>query len=34
METKNLSPKADLLLGAGLNVLHFESGEWVSKIDL
>ena len=33
METKDLNPKANLLLGAGLDVLHFESREWVAKID-
>ncbi len=33
MEAKDLNPKANLLLGAGLDVLHFESREWVAKID-
>ncbi|TDN83802.1 hypothetical protein DET49_1201 [Salegentibacter sp. 24] len=33
METKNLNPKATLLIGAGLDVLHFESMEWLAKID-
>ena len=33
METKDLNPKTNLLLGAGLDVLHFESREWVAKID-
>ncbi|WP_458626066.1 hypothetical protein [Winogradskyella sp. PC D3.3] len=28
------NPKADLLLGAGLNVLHFESGEWIETLKL
>ena len=33
METKDLNPRESLLLGAGLDVLHFESMEWVAKID-
>lgn len=32
MKTKLLNPKTELLLGAGLNVLHFESQEWLSNI--
>ena len=32
METKTTNPKAELLLGAGLDVLHFESEEWLSNI--
>ncbi|MBU2945301.1 hypothetical protein [Zobellia uliginosa] len=32
METKSLNPKTELLLGAGLDVLHFESEEWLSNI--
>ncbi len=33
METKDLNPKANLLLGAGLDVLHFESRQWIAKIE-
>jgi len=33
MKTKILNPKAKLLLGAGLDVLHFESREWIKTID-
>lgn len=32
MSTKFLNPKATVLLGAGLNVLHFESQEWLHTI--
>ncbi|SDL37064.1 hypothetical protein [Kriegella aquimaris] len=32
MKTKTLNPKTELLLGAGLDVLHFESKEWLSNI--
>ena len=32
MKTKTINPKAELLLGAGLDVLHFESEEWLSNI--
>jgi hypothetical protein len=32
METKKINPKTELLLGAGLNVLHFESQEWLETI--
>lgn len=32
MKTKNLNPKTELLLGAGLDVLHFESQEWLESI--
>ena len=33
MNTIKINPKAELLLGAGLNVLHFESKEWMDTID-
>lgn len=33
METKKLNPKENLLLGAGLDVLHFESKEWLAKVE-
>jgi hypothetical protein len=33
MNTITLNPKAKLLLGAGLDVLHFESREWMETID-
>lgn len=33
MKTKTLNLKEQLLLGAGLNVLHFESQEWLDTID-
>ena len=33
MKTKIANPKAKLLLGAGLDVLHFESQEWINTID-
>lgn len=32
MKTKTINPKTELLLGAGLNVLHFESQEWLETI--
>ena len=32
MKTKKLNPKTKLLLGAGLDVLHFESQEWLENI--
>ncbi len=32
METKNIDPKRELLLGAALNVLHRESQEWKDTI--
>lgn len=32
METIKINPKKELLLGAGLNVLHFESQEWLETI--
>lgn len=32
MTTKILNPKTELLLGAGLNILHFESREWLETI--
>ncbi|MDW5290887.1 hypothetical protein [Formosa sp. PL04] len=32
MKTKTLNPKTELLLGAGLDVLHFESQEWLDTI--
>lgn len=32
MKTKTSNPKAKLLLGAGLDVLHFESQEWLDTI--
>lgn len=32
MNTTQVNPKTDLLLGAGLDVLHFESEEWLSDI--
>jgi hypothetical protein len=32
MKTKTSNPKAKLLLGAGLDVLHFESREWLDTI--
>ena len=32
MKTKTVNPKTELLLGAGLDVLHFESKEWLSDI--
>ena len=32
MKTKKLNPKTELLLGAGLDVLHFESQEWLETI--
>ena len=32
MNTTTSNPKAELLLGAGLDVLHFESEEWLSNI--
>lgn len=33
METATLNPKTQYLLGAGLDVLHFESREWFDTID-
>ena len=33
MNTKTLNPKTEYLLGAGLDVLHFESREWLDTID-
>ena len=33
MKTKTSNPKAKLLLGAGLDVLHFESQEWLDMIN-
>lgn len=33
MKTKTLNLKEKLLLGAGLDVLHFESQEWLDTID-
>ncbi|MGB3151296.1 MAG: hypothetical protein WBB27_11600 [Maribacter sp.] len=33
MKTKIIDPKRELLLGAGLNVLHHESQEWQDTID-
>jgi len=32
MNTTTSNPKTELLLGAGLDVLHFESEEWLSDI--
>ncbi|EPR73778.1 hypothetical protein ADIWIN_1138 [Winogradskyella psychrotolerans RS-3] len=32
MKTKKLNPKTALLLGAGLDILHFESQEWLEDI--
>ncbi|MBT2161617.1 hypothetical protein D9V96_014320 [Zobellia laminariae] len=32
MKTETLNPKTELLIGAGLDVLHFESEEWLSNI--
>lgn len=32
MKTKKVNPKNILLLGAGLNILHFESQEWLEDI--
>jgi hypothetical protein len=32
MKTKTTNLKTELLLGAGLDVLHFESEEWLSNI--
>lgn len=32
MKTETLNPKVKLLLGAGLDVLHFESQEWLENI--
>ena len=34
MKTAILNPRTALLLGAGLDVLHFESREWLDTIDL
>lgn len=33
MKTASLNPKTQYLLGAGLDVLHFESSEWLETID-
>ena len=33
MNTTTLNPKRELLLGAGLDVLHQESQEWLDTID-
>ncbi|TYB79487.1 hypothetical protein [Bizionia myxarmorum] len=33
MDKLNSNPKAHYLLGAGLDVLHFESREWLDTID-
>ena len=33
MNTTTLNPKKELLLGAGLDVLHQESHEWLDTID-
>ena len=33
MNTTTLNPKAQFLLGAGLDVLHHESREWIETID-
>lgn len=33
MDTKTSNPKAELLLGAGLDILHFESKEWLDTIN-
>jgi len=33
MKTTTSNPKTKYLLGAGLDVLHFESREWLSTID-
>ena len=33
MNTALLNPKTTLLLGAGLDVLHFESREWIETIN-
>jgi len=32
MKTKTINPKSQFLLGAGLDVLHFESKEWMDTI--
>ena len=32
MTTLTLNPKAQFLLGAALDVLHFESREWLNNI--
>ncbi|WP_158976447.1 hypothetical protein [Cellulophaga sp. L1A9] len=32
MRTKTVNPKSEILIGAGLDVLHFESEEWLSNI--
>jgi len=34
MNTAISNPKANLLLGAGLDVLHFESREWIETLKL
>ncbi|MBJ2175683.1 hypothetical protein JBL43_15630 [Aureibaculum sp. A20] len=33
MNTTILNPKTEFLLGAGLDVLHFESREWMDTVD-
>jgi len=33
METETINPKAKLLLGAGQDLLHFETQEWLDSID-
>ena len=33
MKTTILNPKTEFLLGAGLDVLHFESREWMDTVD-
>ncbi|WP_340155098.1 hypothetical protein [uncultured Winogradskyella sp.] len=33
MDTLISNPKAQYLLGAGLDVLHFESREWLDTVD-
>ncbi len=32
MNATKINPKTELLLGAGLDVLHFESREWLDSI--
>lgn len=32
MKTKTINPKSQFLLGAGLDVLHFESKEWMETL--
>ena len=33
MKTKKMNPKSRLLLGAGLDILHFESREWIDTLE-